>query len=82
MSTENPLEVPVTEVPIQSETPIQAESPALEDTVEQTAEPEPLNLADKTLSQLSDIFSDFMSSEDRLTNPKTAEAIKAALASE
>lgn len=78
MSTENPLEVPVTEVPIQSETPIQAESPALEDTVEQTAEPEPLNLADKTLPQLSDIFSDFMSSEDRLTNPKTAEAIKAA----
>jgi len=92
MSTENPNEVPVTETPevevkevevkVDESAVAEAESSVKEPEVgvaEELEEPkEQLNLADKTLSQLSDIFKGLMESADKMMKSKEADAVKAA----
>ncbi len=55
--------------PAENEAPAQEETPAAS---------EPVNLADKTLAQLSDIFKSLMESADKMARSKEADAIKAA----
>lgn len=60
-----------------SEEPKAAEKPTAEKTAPAEAKAE-VNLAEKSLSELSDIFRQLMDSADRMTRSKEAEAIKSA----
>ena len=61
----------------QSEAPV-VETPVAEEPVAEEPKAEELNLADKSLSELSDVFRLLMESADRMTRSKEAEAIKSA----
>ena len=76
-------ETPVAAAPepkVAEEPAAQEPEPAVEPEAEAEEAPaaEPVNLADKTLAQLSDIFKNLMDSADKMARSKEADAIKSA----
>ena len=79
-SPEQPVAAePVAQEPAVQDGPVAVE-PVEEETVEQAEEKasKPLNLAEKSLAELIELFKEFMSDVERVKNSKEADAIKSA----
>ena len=80
VAAEQPADVEKVEQEVPAAAPVAEEPVAAEPVVveEPVAEPAPVNFAEKTLAQLSELFQNLTASEDRMKRFKEAEAIKSA----